>query len=137
MRAIVIQKFGGPEDLVIKEIPDPEPKPGHVVIQVKAFGINHAEMHMRRGEWAEAAEVSGIVALMLERQPALGHDGVRKVLAATAHDLGPKGFDPQFGAGLVDAYEAIRSLGPAPATASASNPRTATGVRANPAANRQ
>ena len=49
MRAIVIQKFGGPESLVIKELPDPEPKPGHVVIQVKAFGINHAEMHMRRG----------------------------------------------------------------------------------------
>ena len=24
MRAIVIQKFGGPENLVIKEIPDPE-----------------------------------------------------------------------------------------------------------------
>jgi NADPH:quinone reductase-like Zn-dependent oxidoreductase len=60
MRAIVIQKFGGPENLVIKELPDPEPKPGHVVIQVKAFGINHAEMHMRRREWAEAAEVSGI-----------------------------------------------------------------------------
>src|SRR5271157_711285 len=60
MRAIVIQKFGNPENLVIKELPDPDPKPGHVVIQVKAFGINHAEMHMRRGEWAEAAEVSGI-----------------------------------------------------------------------------
>src|SRR5882757_10023374 len=60
MRAIVIEKFGGPEGLVFKEIPDPEPKPGHVVIQVRAFGINHAEMHMRRGEWAEAAEVSGI-----------------------------------------------------------------------------
>src|SRR6202035_3651222 len=60
MRAIVIEKFGGPEGLVFKELPDPEPKPGHVVIQVRAFGINHAEMHMRRGEWAEAAEVSGI-----------------------------------------------------------------------------
>ena len=33
---------------------------GQVVIREKAFGINHAEMHMRRGEWAEAAEVSGI-----------------------------------------------------------------------------
>jgi NADPH:quinone reductase-like Zn-dependent oxidoreductase len=30
------------------------------VIEVKAFGINHAEMHMRKGEWAEAAEISGI-----------------------------------------------------------------------------
>jgi NADPH:quinone reductase len=28
-----------------------------VLIQIKAFGINHAEMHMRRGEWAETAPV--------------------------------------------------------------------------------
>jgi NADPH:quinone reductase-like Zn-dependent oxidoreductase len=60
MRAIVIEKFGGPDSLVYKELPEPEPLAGHVVIEVKAFGINHAEMHMRRGEWAEAAEVSGI-----------------------------------------------------------------------------
>src|SRR5258707_12037348 len=60
MRAIVLEKFGGLDSLVYKEIPDPEPKPGHAVIEIKAFGINHAEMHMRRGEWAEAAEVSGI-----------------------------------------------------------------------------
>lgn len=60
MRAIVIKQFGGPEQLVIQELPDPEPAPGHVVIEVKAFGINHAETHMRKGEWAEAAKVSGI-----------------------------------------------------------------------------
>jgi NADPH2:quinone reductase len=60
MRAIVLDHFGGLDSLVIKEIPEPEPEPGKVVIQVKAFGINHAEMHMRRGEWAEAAPVSGI-----------------------------------------------------------------------------
>jgi NADPH2:quinone reductase len=60
MRAIVLEKFGGLDSLVYKEIPNPEPKAGHVVIAVKAFGINHAELHMRRGEWAEAAPVSGI-----------------------------------------------------------------------------
>jgi NADPH:quinone reductase-like Zn-dependent oxidoreductase len=60
MRAVVLEKFGGPDSLVIKEIPEPEPRAVHVVIQVKAFGINHAEMHMRRGEWAKAAPVSGI-----------------------------------------------------------------------------
>jgi NADPH:quinone reductase-like Zn-dependent oxidoreductase len=49
MRAIVIQKFGGPENLVYRDNPEPEPKAGHVAIQIKAFGINHAEMHMRRG----------------------------------------------------------------------------------------
>lgn len=60
MRAIVLEKFGGLDSLVYKDIPDPEPKPGFVLIEVKAFGLNHAEMHMRRGEWAEAAEVIGI-----------------------------------------------------------------------------
>jgi len=57
---LVLEKFGGLDSLVYREIPEPEPKPGHVVIEIKAFGINHAEMHMRRGEWPEAALVSGI-----------------------------------------------------------------------------
>ncbi len=60
MRAIILDGFGGLEHLVYSVIPKPRPKRGEVVIRVKGFGINHAEMHMRRGEWAEAAEVSGI-----------------------------------------------------------------------------
>jgi len=36
MRAIVISEFGGPEKLVIEEVAAPEPRAGHVVIQVKA-----------------------------------------------------------------------------------------------------
>jgi NADPH2:quinone reductase len=60
MRAIILKGFGGLDSLVYSEIPKPLPKDGEVVIAVKGFGINHAEMHMRRGEWAEAAEVSGI-----------------------------------------------------------------------------
>src|SRR5215470_11341849 len=60
MRAILRKQFGKPDVLEIREIPEPEPIAGHAVIQVKAFGINHAEMHMRKGEWAEIADVSGI-----------------------------------------------------------------------------
>jgi len=60
MRAIVLEKFGGLDGLVYIDIPKPLPKDGEVVIKVRGFGINHAELHMRRGEWAEAAEVSGI-----------------------------------------------------------------------------
>ncbi|PWT96881.1 MAG: alcohol dehydrogenase [Candidatus Melainabacteria bacterium] len=60
MRAIVLNGFGGLETLEIKELPDPQPKAGQVLIAVKGFGVNHAETHMRKGEWAEAAEVSGI-----------------------------------------------------------------------------
>lgn len=60
MRAIVLDGFGGLDTLTYADIPKPLPKQGEVVIRVKGFGLNHAEMHMRRGEWAEAAEVSGI-----------------------------------------------------------------------------
>lgn len=60
MRAVVRKQFGGPEQLALVEIAKPEPQSGHVLIEVKAFGINHAETHMRKGEWAEAAPVSGI-----------------------------------------------------------------------------
>jgi NADPH:quinone reductase-like Zn-dependent oxidoreductase len=58
MRAILRTGFGGPAVLVIREIPDPEPKDGHAVIDVKAFSLNHAELHMRKGEWAEIAEIN-------------------------------------------------------------------------------
>ena len=60
MRAIVLEKFGGLDSLVYTDIPKPLPIDGEVVIQIRGFGLNHAETHMRRGEWAEAAEVSGI-----------------------------------------------------------------------------
>ena len=60
MRAIILRGFGGLDRLLYAELPKPLPKHGEVVIKVRGFGINHAETHMRRGEWAEAAEVSGI-----------------------------------------------------------------------------
>ncbi|MCU0818861.1 MAG: S8 family serine peptidase [Beijerinckiaceae bacterium] len=54
-----------------------------------------------------AAHVSGLVALMLEKNPGLDLPGVRRLLAATAQDLGPKGNDPVFGAGRVNAAAAV------------------------------
>jgi len=60
MRALLRKSFGGPEVLEIHELPVPQAKEGHVLIEVKAFGINYAETHMRSGDWPEAAPVSGI-----------------------------------------------------------------------------
>src|SRR5260370_26011820 len=88
MRAIVLEKFGGLDSLVYKDIPEPERKTGHVVIQVKAFGINHAEMHMRRGEWAEAAEVSGIECVGLVRSCPSGEFAVGTRVAALMGGMG-------------------------------------------------
>lgn len=60
MRALVVDHFGPPEVLTMKNVPLPDSKDNHVIIRIKAFGINHAEMHMRRGEWAEAMPIIGI-----------------------------------------------------------------------------
>ena len=71
MRAIVITEPGGPEVLQIRELPDPVPAEGEVLIRVRAFGVNHAETHMRKGEWPEATPVSGIEAVgTVVRDPA-------------------------------------------------------------------
>jgi hypothetical protein len=66
---------------------------------------------MTTGTSFAAAHISGIAALLLEREPGLSPDSVRRVLLSTARDLGPKGRDKDFGAGLADAYEALRALG--------------------------
>src|SRR5579872_5393241 len=60
MRAIVIKQYGGPEQLVIEERPVPVAKAGEVLIEVKAFGLNHAEIYMRQGAWGKVAEITGI-----------------------------------------------------------------------------
>jgi NADPH:quinone reductase len=88
MRAIVLEKFGGLDSLVYKDIPVPEPKAGHVIIQIKAFGINHAEMHMRRGEWAEAAHVSGIECVGLVNSCPGGEFPIGAKVAALMGGLG-------------------------------------------------
>src|SRR5215471_7071228 len=63
MRAIVITEHGGPDVLQVQEVPDPVPADDEVLIRVKAFGINHAETHMRKGQWPEATPISGIEAV--------------------------------------------------------------------------
>lgn len=82
MRAIFRKRFGGPEVLEVRKFPNPEPKPDHVLIEVKAFGLNHAEAHMRKGEWPEIAEISGIECVGLVKQDPDGRLRVgQKVIA--------------------------------------------------------
>ena len=72
MRAIVIKQHGGPEVLEIQERPRPEPKAGQVLIEVKAFGVNHAEIYFRQGAWGDVAEISGIECAGIVRADATG-----------------------------------------------------------------
>jgi NADPH2:quinone reductase len=60
MQAIVIPRFGGPSVLEIQQVPKPVPTSSEALIQVQAFGVNHAEMHMRKGEWDEWNKITGL-----------------------------------------------------------------------------
>lgn len=52
MKAVYIKTFGGPENLEIREVPDP-PKPTgkKVLVRVKAAGLNRADLLQRRGHY--------------------------------------------------------------------------------------
>jgi subtilisin family serine protease len=68
-----------------------------------------------------SAFISGLAALMLQRNPALKPAEVRATLMKTARDLGPPGPDDQFGAGEADAFAAVSAV-PVPSTPVAATP---------------
>lgn len=49
MRAILITETGGPEVLRLAELPDPEPGPGQVLVEVAAAGVNFIDTYHRSG----------------------------------------------------------------------------------------
>src|SRR3989442_13500125 len=49
MKAVVFEQHGGPEVLEYKDVPDPKPARGEVLIEVKATSINHIDIFLRRG----------------------------------------------------------------------------------------
>jgi NADPH2:quinone reductase len=51
MKAIQITQTGGPEVLVLADLPTPTPGPGQVLIQVAATGINFIEIYYREGRY--------------------------------------------------------------------------------------
>jgi subtilisin family serine protease len=90
-----------------------------VDILVASPGANY---QVSSGTSFAAAYVSGVAALILELRPKLLPDAAKRILLTTAKDLGPKGRDDEFGAGLIDAYQAIISLEPKAANTSNSGP---------------
>lgn len=49
MRAARIHALGGPETMVVEEVPEPSPGPGDLLVAVRATSVNHRDMWMRRG----------------------------------------------------------------------------------------
>lgn len=49
MRAIQAREAGGPEVLELVELPDPEPGPGDLLVEVAAAGVNYIDTYRRTG----------------------------------------------------------------------------------------
>jgi NADPH:quinone reductase len=88
MRAIVIKKHGGPDVLSIEHRPDPEPASDQVLIEVKAFGLNHAECYFRSGAWGDVAEITGIECAGIVRTDPSSQFGVGDKVVAIVGGMG-------------------------------------------------
>lgn len=74
----------------------------------QTFGINPKDWGywLYTGTSMAAPHVSGIAALLISKDVA-GPDAIREALQNTARDLGPSGWDAEYGWGIVDAYAAL------------------------------
>jgi len=94
-REITIERFGGPEVLQAREVPDRAPAPGEVRIRQTAIGVNFTDVHGRRGDYAPLRAMAMPLVLGLEAAgvvEALGA-GVERFrvgdrLAYASHPLG-------------------------------------------------
>lgn len=49
MKAVVVESHGGPEHLLLKELPDPSPKSNEIKIRMRAAGVNYIDIYHREG----------------------------------------------------------------------------------------
>jgi NADPH:quinone reductase-like Zn-dependent oxidoreductase len=69
MRAMVVKRYGNPDVLEMREMPDPQPKSGEILIRVRAVGVNFADLLQRMGiypgvpkpPFVPGFEVAGVV----------------------------------------------------------------------------
>jgi NADPH2:quinone reductase len=61
VRAAVLKGTGGPEQLVVEEVPEPEAADGQAVLEVRAAGINFADVLIRLGMYPQAPELPAVL----------------------------------------------------------------------------
>ena len=67
MKAIQLQKTGGPEVLTLADLPAPRPKPNEAVVKIAAAGVNFIDVYLREGRYPaplpfiDGQEAAGIV----------------------------------------------------------------------------
>ena len=65
MRAVVAERPDGPDGLVLREVPRPEPRPGWALVKVEAFGLNRSEYKTLKGYAGDAVTFPRILGIEL------------------------------------------------------------------------
>lgn len=133
MRAIVCERYGPPEDLVLRELPDPEPAPGTMVVRVRAAAVNFPDVLMIDGKYqlkipvpfTPGSELAGDVLAVGDGVPFAPGDRVvgtsfvggfaeQALVPAAVASAIPEGIDyaaaAGFGVTYRTAYHALRSV---------------------------
>ena len=63
MRAVIVTEPGGPEALTVVDLPDPEPGPGEVLVEVAATAVNRADIMQRQGFYPPPPGASDVLGL--------------------------------------------------------------------------
>ena len=109
MKAVFADGGGGPEVLVVRDLPDPEPGPGEVVLEVAAAGLNRADLLQRQGFYPPPPGASDVLGMECSGTvAAVGAGGIGTFAIQLATQLGARVFTT---AGSAEKREFCRSLG--------------------------
>ena len=61
MRAVVLAGTGGPEQLAVQEVPEPRPAEGQAIVDVRAAGVNFADVLIRLGRYPQMPELPAVL----------------------------------------------------------------------------
>lgn len=61
MRAVLLEGTGGPEQLVVRDTPEPVAAEGQAVVDVRAAGINFADVLIRLGQYPQMPELPAVL----------------------------------------------------------------------------
>ncbi|MFI7635277.1 zinc-binding dehydrogenase [Nonomuraea sp. NPDC049400] len=131
MRAVVLRQYGGPEMLVVEEVPDPVAGPGQVLVKVSVAGITFVETQVRADRGPRRAELPAILGNGVAGTVVKTGEGVDEALtgARVVSTLGGYGGYAELAvAGAADLIPIPDGLSPEVAVALLADGRTAVGL---------